>query len=103
MFTTVSAFSFIAFNILCAPCFAAIGAIKREMGSWKWTWITIGFQTCTAYMVALLINQIGSAIFYDGSVIGAVSSGLIVVGIVSLVLTSSKRSVQNKVGADLGV
>ncbi len=103
MFTTVSAFSFIAFNMLCAPCFAAIGAIKREMGSWKWTWITIGFQTCTAYMVALLINQIGSAIFYGGSVIGAVSSVLIVVGIVSLVLTSSKRSVQNKVGADLGV
>ena len=103
MFTTASAFAFIAFNMLCAPCFAAIGAIRREMGSWKWTWITLGFQTFTAYMVALVINQVGSAIFYDGSVIGAVSSVLIVALIVSLVLTSSKRSVQNKVGADLGV
>ncbi|SFD13563.1 ferrous iron transport protein B [Clostridium uliginosum] len=101
MFTVVSAFSFIAFNMLCAPCFAAIGAIKREMGSWKWTWITLGFQTCTAYMVALLINQIGNAILYGGSVVSAVMSVVIVVGIVSLVLMFSKSSVQNKVDIEL--
>lgn len=63
LFTPVSAYSFMVFNLLCAPCFAAIGAIRREMGSAKWTWITIGFQCGFAYIVALLINLIGNMIF----------------------------------------
>lgn len=63
LFTPVSAYSFMVFNLLCAPCFAAIGAIRREMGSAKWTWITIGFQCGFAYIVALLINLIGNVIF----------------------------------------
>ena len=63
MFTQLSAYSFMAFTLLAAPCFAAIGAIKREMDSWKWTWIAIGYQTGLAYIVALLIYQIGSLIF----------------------------------------
>ncbi|GAA0078575.1 ferrous iron transport protein B [Clostridium sp. CTA-5] len=96
MFTVVSAFSFIAFNMLCAPCFAAIGAIKREMGSWKWTWITLGFQTGTAYMVALLINQVGNAILLGGSIVGAIISILIVVGIVSFVIIVSKNSIKTQ-------
>ncbi|WP_252249872.1 ferrous iron transport protein B [Clostridium sp. ZBS13] len=93
VFTAVSAFSFIAFNMLCAPCFAAIGAIKREMGSWKWTWITLGFQTGTAYLVALLINQVGNALFYGGNIIGALISIAIVVAIIAGILLSNKKSV----------
>lgn len=60
LFNTVSAYSFVAFNILCAPCFAAMGAIKREMGNWKWTLIALGYQTLLAYLVAFVIYQIGS-------------------------------------------
>ncbi|NFI03169.1 ferrous iron transport protein B [Clostridium botulinum] len=93
VFTAVSAFSFIAFNMLCAPCFAAIGAIKREMGSWKWTWITLGFQTGTAYLVALLINQVGNVLFYGGNIIGALISIAIVVAIIAGILLSNKKSV----------
>lgn len=64
-FTVVSAFAFLVFNMLCAPCFASIGAIKREMGSWKWTWITLAYQTTLAYVIAFIVNQIGSVIFLD--------------------------------------
>ncbi|MBT9777615.1 ferrous iron transport protein B [Clostridium sp. MCC353] len=63
VFTKVSAYSYMAFNLLCMPCFAAVGAIRREMGSWKWTLRTVGFQMLTAYIVALLINVIGNLIF----------------------------------------
>ncbi len=52
-----------AFTLLAAPCFAAIGAIKREMGSWKWTFIAIGYQTGLAYVVSLIIYQVGRLIF----------------------------------------
>lgn len=63
VFNGVTAYAYMAFNLLCMPCFAAVGAIKREMGSWKWTFKTIGFQMLVAYVVALLINVIGSLIF----------------------------------------
>lgn len=69
MFTVISAYAFMAFNLLCAPCFAAIGAIKREMMGWKWTLIAIGYQTVLAYAVALIIYQLG------GLLAGAVSFG----------------------------
>lgn len=62
LFTPLSAYSFMAFTLLAAPCFAAIGAIKREMMSWKWTWIAIGYQTGLAYVVALVIYQGGTFI-----------------------------------------
>ena len=58
-FTTLSAFSFMLFNLLCAPCFAAMGAIKREMNSGKWTWFAIGYLTIFAYVVAFIVYQIG--------------------------------------------
>ena len=61
-FTPVAAYSFLVFNLLCAPCFAAIGAIKREMNSAKWTWFAIGYQCGLAYAVALCIFQIGTLI-----------------------------------------
>lgn len=63
VFTKVSAFSYMAFNLLCMPCFAAVGAIRREMGSWKWTLRTIAFQMITAWIVAFIIFQVGSLIF----------------------------------------
>lgn len=63
VFNSVNAWSFMAFNLLCMPCFAAVGAIKSEMGSWKWTFRAIAFQMITAYIVALLINIIGNIIF----------------------------------------
>lgn len=60
-----AAMSFLVFNLLCAPCFAAIGAIKREMASTRWTWFAIGYQTFLAYGVALIIHQIGGLLFGD--------------------------------------
>ena len=59
-FTAVSAYSFLVFNLLCAPCFAAIGAMKREMNNAKWTWFAIGYQTALAYAVSLCIYQLGT-------------------------------------------
>ena len=58
-FTQLAGFSFLVFNLLCAPCFAAIGAIRREMGSAKWTFIAIGYQTVLAYTVSFCIYQLG--------------------------------------------
>ena len=63
VFNQVSAYSYMAFNLLCMPCFAAVGAIKREMGSWKWTLRAVAFQMAVAYVVALIINVVGNLIF----------------------------------------
>ncbi|WP_049507882.1 ferrous iron transport protein B [Streptococcus anginosus] len=63
-YTALSAYSFLVFNLLCAPCFAAIGAIHREMGNAKWTWIAISFQTLLAYNVSLVIYQFGQVLLY---------------------------------------
>lgn len=63
VFNKVSAYSYMAFNLLCMPCFAAVGAMKREYGSWKWTLRAVGFQMGVAYIVALLINVIGNLVF----------------------------------------
>lgn len=101
MFTAASAFGFVAFNMLCAPCFAAIGAIRREMGSWKWTWITLGFQTFTAYLVALIINQVGSFILGSGSLIGAVTSVIIVIAVVSIVILTGRNSREKQINGKL--
>lgn len=96
MFTSASGLAFIAFNMLNAPCFAAIGAIRREMGSWKWMWITIGFQTLTAYIVALIINQVGSLLLGEGSIIGAVVSILIAVVTILIAIGSGRDIKTNK-------
>ncbi len=63
VFNQVSAYAYMAFNLLCMPCFAAVGAMKREYGSWKWTLRAVGFQMATAYIVAMLINIVGNMIF----------------------------------------
>ncbi|MCI6957928.1 MAG: ferrous iron transport protein B [Candidatus Faecousia sp.] len=71
-FTDITGFSFLVFNLLCAPCFAAIGAIKREMNSAKWTWFAIGYQCGFAYVIALMINQFGNAFTGNANLIGLV-------------------------------
>ena len=102
-FTAVSAYSFMAFNMLCAPCFAAIGAIRREMGSVKWTLIAIGFQTLTAYLVALLINKVGCALFLGGSMVEAVVAIVIVVAVIVATLTIGKSKKQVRGEASLEI
>ncbi len=81
-FTGVTGFSFLVFNLLCAPCFAAIGAIKREMNSAKWTWFAIAYQCGFAYAVSLCINQIGGAFTGNFNVIGFICALAIIAGMV---------------------
>ena len=71
-FTGITGYSFLVFNLLCAPCFAAIGAIRREMNNARWTWFAIGYQCCFAYAIALMINQFGSAFSGRLNVIGLI-------------------------------
>ncbi|HCW53807.1 MAG TPA: ferrous iron transport protein B [Clostridium sp.] len=97
MFTIASGYAFMAFNLLNAPCAAAIGTVKREMGSWKWMWITVAFQTGTAYLVALVINQVGSYIGGYGSLFGAVGSVVLVIAVIAGVIMLSKSSKEEKV------
>ena len=73
-FTGITAYSFLVFNLLCAPCFAAIGAIKREMNNPKWTWFAIGYQCGFAYLIALMINQFGNAFTGQLNVIGLIAA-----------------------------
>ena len=80
VFSSVSGYSFLAFNLLCAPCFAAIGAIKREMNSTKWTSFAIVYQCALAYVVAFMVYQIGGFFTHESTILGLVS-GLIVLGI----------------------
>ncbi|MCM1307701.1 MAG: ferrous iron transporter B [Butyrivibrio sp.] len=76
--TRLSAFSFMIFNLLCAPCFAAMGAIKREMNSAKWFWIAVGYQTGLAYLVSFTVFQLGSLFSGNGNAAGAIISFIIV-------------------------
>lgn len=95
-FTQVSAYSFLAFNLLCAPCFAAIGAIKREMGNWRWTLIAVGWQTGLAYIVSLLINTIGSAVFYGANPVPAlIVSALVIAAILAVFISANHREKRN--------
>ena len=73
-FTQISGYSFLVFNLLCAPCFAAIGAIKREMNNAKWTWFAVGYQCGFAYLIALMINQFGNAFTGSLNVIGLIAA-----------------------------
>jgi ferrous iron transport protein B len=82
--TPVAAFGFLAFNLLCAPCFAAMGAIKREMNNRKWFWFAIGYQTVLAYAVAMCIYQIGTLLTGGGFGIGTVVALLLVIGFLYL-------------------
>jgi ferrous iron transport protein B len=84
-FNSVSGFSFLVFNLLCAPCFAAIGAIKREMNNAKWTWFAILYQCGFAYAIALMINQFGGAFAGNLNVIGLIAALIILAGMIYMV------------------
>lgn len=89
-FTTVSGYSFLAFNLLCAPCFAAIGAIKREMNNRKWTWFAIGYQCGFAYVVALIVNQLGNVFALGQFGFGTVIAVILVVGLLYMLFRKDK-------------
>ena len=90
--STVAAYSFLVFNLLCAPCFAAMGAIKREMNNAKWFWTAIGYQTLLAYVVSLCIYQIGNLFLGGNFGIGTVVAVLLVIGFVYLLVRPYKQS-----------
>ena len=85
VFNGVTGYSFLIFNLLCAPCFAAIGAIKREMNSAKWTWFAIAYQCGFAYCIALMVNQFGKLFMGEPSVIGLIAA-VIVLGVMIYML-----------------
>lgn len=90
--TTVAAYSFLVFNLLCAPCFAAMGAIKREMNNAKWFWFAIGYQTILAYVVSLCVFQIGALITTGSFGIGTVIAFVCVIGFIYLLFRPYKES-----------
>ncbi len=91
-FTPITGYSFLAFNLLCAPCFAAIGAIKREMNNAKWTWFAIGYQCGFAYIVALMINQFGGLFTGNGNVIGVIFAVAALAGIIYMLVRPYKEA-----------
>lgn len=97
--TAVAAYSFLVFNLLCAPCFAAMGAIKREMNNAKWFWFAIGYQTLLAYVVSLCVYQIGTLITAGTFGIGTVVAFLLVAGFIYLLVRPYKESTTLKMGA----
>ncbi len=92
VFTGVTGFSFLVFNLLCAPCFAAMGAIKREMNSAKWTAFAIAYQCVFAYAVALCINQIGGAFTGNLNIIGLIVSILLIAGMLFMLVKPYRES-----------
>ena len=92
VFNGVSGYSFLVFNLLCAPCFAAIGAIKREMNNAKWTWFAIAYQCGFAYIVALMINQFGRLFMGNPNVIGLIFAAAALAGIVYMLVRPYKEA-----------
>ena len=88
----LSAFSFLVFNLLCAPCFAAIGAIRREMNNWKWSCFAIGYMCAFAYAVSLMIFQIGSAFAGNVNLVGLIASLAVLGTVVYLLVRPYKES-----------
>jgi ferrous iron transport protein B len=86
-YTPVAGYSFLVFNLLCAPCFAAIGAIHREMGDIKWTWRAIGYQCGLAYAVSFIVYQFGHVIFENGEIgIGLILAAIVLLGMIYFVV-----------------
>ena len=96
--TPIAAYGFLVFNLLCAPCFAAMGAIKREMNNAKWFWFAIGYQCGLAYLVSLCIYQIGTLITTGAFGVGTVVAFIIVVGFIYLLFRPYKESSSLNVG-----
>ena len=91
-FTQITGYSFLVFNLLCAPCFAAIGAIKREMNNAKWTWFAIGYQCGFAYLVALMVNQFGSLFTGNVHVVGLIFAIAALAGIIYMLVRPYKEA-----------
>ena len=91
-FNGITGYSFLVFNLLCAPCFAAIGAIKREMNNAKWTWFAIGYQCGFAYVIALMINQFGGLFTDNVNVVGLIAAALCLGFIVYMLVKPYKEA-----------
>ena len=91
-FTGITAYSFLVFNLLCAPCFAAIGAIKREMNNRKWTWFAIGYQCGFAYVIALMINQFGGLFTGNANILGVIVAVALLAGIIYMLVRPYKEA-----------
>ncbi|WP_313537035.1 ferrous iron transport protein B [Enterococcus sp.] len=90
-YTAVAAYSFLIFNLLCAPCFAAIGAIHREMGDSKWTWLAISYQSGLAYCASFVVYQLGHVLFEGGSL--TLGTGIAVLFICGLIFALVKKPI----------
>ena len=90
--TQLAAYAFLVFNLLCAPCFAAIGAIHREMNSAKWTWFAIGYQCVFAYGAALVVYQLGMLFTGSGNVIGSIAAFIVLAFVVYMLVRPYKES-----------
>ena len=96
-FNGITGYSFLVFNLLCAPCFAAIGAIKREMNNARWTWFAIGYQCGFAYVVALMINQFGGLFTGNVNVLGLIAAVICLGFIVYMLVKPYKEATKLKV------
>lgn len=96
MLSQLAAFSFLVFNLLCAPCFAAIGAIRREMGTAKWTWIAVGYQTLFAYAISMIIYQLGMLFTGGGFNIFTVVAIALVVAFIYLIFRPTQKNSNTK-------
>ena len=91
-FTGITGYSFLVFNLLCAPCFAAIGAIKREMNNAKWTWFAIGYQCGFAYVIGLMINQFGSLFAGSANILGVIVAVILLAGLIYMLCRPYKEA-----------
>ena len=92
VFSPLAGYTFLVFNLLCAPCFAAIGAIRREMNSAKWFWFTVSYQCCFAYVIALLIYQTGSLLQGRGNAVGVTVAALLAAGMIFQLVRPDKNA-----------
>ncbi|MBQ1688875.1 MAG: ferrous iron transport protein B [Lachnospiraceae bacterium] len=99
-FTSVTGFSFLVFNLLCAPCFAAIGAIKREMNNSRWTWFAIGYQCGFAYVIAFMITQFGNAFMGKVNVVGPIFAVAALVGMLYMIFFKKYKEAKKLEMAD---
>ena len=88
--SSIAGFSFMIFNLLCAPCFAAMGAIRREMNNWKWTLGTITYMCVFAYCISLIVYQFGSFISGNGNIIGTIAAAIVLSVIVYMLVRKNK-------------
>ena len=99
-FTFISAYSFMIFNLLCAPCFAAMGAIKREMNNWKWTLGAIGYMCGFAYVISLIVYQIGGLLMGEVSFgIGTIAAVLCLAGLIYLLFRKGYQGESDRLRA----